>query len=310
MSERVIARLDDGALAKLVDLACDHLLDQPLHALVDAEWAAARIVEGMRSWSASEQNEAWLRAQIASLRARTPEGSLRTHLPNEITEPLERLVQRPYVPDRAIIGRLLGHKTVEALVRELLVGTLHSFAQRLKPSVPRSSRLRSLKRVGDGVLGGLGQVLEGQAESRVRDFVDTVMAQVMAQIADHICNPGHADAFGRFRHHLIAQLLDTDLADLDRELEKLDPDDLVHTTAAAVRALAHREGLQAEIVEICQSVLDESGDTPLRAHLDEAGIADAWHTEARSRITQSAAAFVQTDAFRAWLDGVLDPSEG
>ena len=305
MTETVLARLEDGAIQRLVDLTSDHILDQPLCILVDVPWLAERITEGLAAWSQSDQTEIWIRDRVAELREKRPEGRLGDHIPTEVSDPLKALVERPYVPDRAIIGRLLGHRAVESLVRELLIGTLQSFAQRLKPSVPSSSRLRGLKRVGDGVLGGLGSVLEGQAESRVRDFVDTVMSQVMNQIADYICNPNNADAFGRFRGHLLAQALQTPLSDLDRELDKLEPDDLVKTGTAIARALSAREGLQDEIVQVIQAVVDEAGPTTLRAHLAEAGVKDEWHTEVRSKLTLSAQAFIATDEFKEWLGEVL-----
>ena len=305
MTDQVLQRLHDGALAELVDLASDHILDQPVHALVDVDWVSARIVQGLETWSQSDQTEAWFRDRIEQLREHTPDGQLGEHIPSDVSEPILDLIERPFVPDRAIIGRLLGHRAVESLVREMLIGTLQSFAQRLKPSVPGGSRLRSLKRVGDGVLGGLGQVLEGQAESRVRDFVDTVMAQVMGQIADYICNPSNAEAFGRFRGHLIRQVLETPMADIDKEIDKLNPDDLVKTATAITRSLTARDDLQDEVRAIIQSLIDEAGDAPLRAHLADAGVAEDWHTEVRQVITMSAAGFIQTDAFRGWLEGLL-----
>jgi hypothetical protein len=305
VTDKVLQRLEAGALSDLVDLASDHVLDQPLHSLVDADWLSERIVDGMETWARSDQTEAWIRDRMSDLRERTPEGSLRDQIPTEVSSPLTDMVQRPFVPDRAIIGRLLGHRAVESLVRELLVGTLQSFAQRLKPSVPSGSRLRKLKRVGDGVLGGLGQVLEGQAEARVREFVDAAMSQVMNQIADHVCNPNNADAFGRFRGHLLEQVLDTPMVELDRELEKLDPDDLVATGTAIARSLVARDGLKDEIKSIIEALLTEAGDAPLRDHLADAGVADEWHTEVRVKLTQSAVSFTQTEGFRQWLHGVV-----
>ncbi len=305
MNERVLQRLESGALSELIDLASDHVLDQPLHALVDVDWLSARIVQGMEAWSRSDQTEIWIRDRAAAIRERRPEGRLGDHIPTEVSGPLLELVQRPFVPDRAIIGRLLSHSAVESLMRELLVGTLQSFAQRLKPNLRGARRLRTLKRVGDGVLGGIGQVLEGQAETRVRDFVDTVMAQVMSQIADHICNPTNAEPFGRFRTHLMEQILDTPMAELDRELDKLDPDDLVATGTAIARALVERGGLQAEIRAIIEAVVEEAGDKPLRQHLTEAGVAEEWHTEVRSQLGRGAADFIRTEGFGRWLEALL-----
>jgi hypothetical protein len=308
VTESVLERLHSGALAELVDLGSDYVLDQPVNRLVDVAWLAEHTVHSLDAWSHSEQAEDWISDQVRALQARTPQGTLGEHIPTEVSDPLLQLVQRPFVPDRAIIGRLLSHKAVESLVRELLVGALQSFAHKLKPNMPSSSRLRSLKRMGDGVLGGLGSVLEGQAENRVRDFVDATMAQVMGQIADYICNPANSEAFGRFRGHLLNQLFQTPLVDLDRELDKLDPEVLVKTVTASARALAGREGLQAQLEQLIQSAVDGAGQTTLREHLVQAGVADEWHTEVRSKLSQSAEGFVQTEAFGGWLDRLLEPS--
>ena len=71
----------------------------------------------------------------------------------------------------------------------------------------------SLKRVSEGMLGGLGAEIERQAEQKAKDFVDTILSSVVAQAADDLCDPDKAEDYGRFRAHLLDQLLDTPLAE-------------------------------------------------------------------------------------------------
>jgi hypothetical protein len=306
-AEQVLTRLEDGGLASLVKLAVDHVLDQPVHALIDAEWLAGQVVSALETASKSDQTEQWFRDRIADIRSDPPPGKLRDHVPTEVAGPIREMVVRPFVPDREIIGRMLGHKAVEALVRELLIGAIQSFAKRFRPSVPGATLgLKSLKRMGKGVLGGVGQEIEKHAEGRVRDFVDGMLNQVLAQIADRLCNPRNVEVYGRFRGHLMDQILDTPMRDLDRELGKLDPDALVETGTAIARSLAQREGLREEVRALVQSALDSMGDTTIGAHLGEAGMTEEWRAEIDPQIVAQSVGFVRAEPFRAWLTALLD----
>ncbi len=309
LSADVLARLEDGALDDLVGHVLDHLMNQPVHALVEADWLAGQIVTSLDAASESDQTEAWIRDRIAELRANPTTGSLRDHIPAEVTEPVREMVERPFVPDRAILGRLMGHKAVEALIRDLLVGAIQSFLQRVRPSVPGAGLgrgLKSLNKVRKGVLGGIGQELEKQAEGRVREFVDSMLSQMLGQVADNLCNPRDAEVYGRFRGHLMDQILDTPMQDLDREIGKMDPNSLVATGTAIAQALAQRKGLRDEITNLVQIGLDTMGDRTIGEHLAQAGIAEDWRKDVEPQLVQRCLDFVRTDPFTDWLGALLD----
>jgi hypothetical protein len=310
-TDTLIARLNDGATASLVTLSVDHVMTQPVNALIEADWLAGQIVTAIAAASESDQTERWIRERIAELRANPPPGSLRDQLPTEVIGPVRDMVVRPFVPDRVIIGRMLGHRAVETLVRDLLVGAIQSFSQRFRPNLPSGIPgaglgLRSLKKVRKSVLGGIGQELEKQAESRVREFVDSVLAQVLAQVADRICDAKDAEIYGRFRGHLMDQILDTPMVDLDHELGKVDPDALVQTGVAIANSLAKRANLRDEVRDMVQAGLEAMGDKTIGAHLKEAGITDEWRAEIEPQMVNRCAEIVQTTAFHDWLTDVLE----
>jgi len=309
MSEIVRARLLDGATDELVKLAFDHILSLPFKTLVNPRSLAQQFSATLNQVAHSEQTETWLRDHIDQLRAQIPEGTLRDHIPDGVIKPIKQAISKPVTPDRDMVGRLIEHGAVESLLRELLVGALQGFASRLKPSVPGSeratSRLKSLKRVSEGMLGGLGAEIERQAEQKAKDFVDSILASVVAQAADDLCDPKKADSYGRFRSHIFDQLLETPLADLNQELNKLDPDTWVTTSAAMAQSLAKRDNIHQEIEDIINYSMTTLGEKTAAEVLDEAGIDDTWRAEAEKQCTVLANDFIATEAFGTWLNTLL-----
>jgi len=309
MIEVIRERLQGEAMDTLIPLAIDHMLALPVHELLDAPSLARTTAATLRQAAHSDQTEAWLRERIVALQANVPEGAIEDYVPDAVVQPIRDIVVRPITPNRAMVGRLIEHGAVENLLRELLVNALQGFARRLRPSVPGSdraaSRLRSLKRVGEGMLGGLGAEIERQAEQKAKDFVDSILSSVIAQAADDLCDPNKAESYGRFRGHLLDQLMNTPFSDLNREFNKLDPDTLVTTAAATARAMSERAGLEGEIEALITVAIKDIGDKTAGQILVEAGMADSWRAEVEVRAAALARSFTATDAFGTWLEQLL-----
>jgi len=309
MSAKVIEKLENGAVDTLVSLVVDHLLAQPIAQLVEPQLVAQQTVLTLKESLRTDNTENWIREQIGLLRERAPQGTPREHLPAEIVDPIHTMVSRPVTLNRAMVGRVIEHGAVEDLLRELLVNALQGFAKRLRPSGPSagktSSRLRSLKKVSEGMLGSLGAEIERQAEQKAKDFVDGILASVVAQAADELCNPSKAETYGRFRGHILDQLLDTPLVDLMAELDKVDPEALVGTTTAMLRALSERESLEEEIAAITKTGLESMGQKSASELLEEAGIADIWRKDVEAQVGQVARSFIATPGFEDWLSDLL-----
>ena len=311
MNNAVIDKLEDGAIEPLVSLLVSHLLAQPIAQLVDPQIMAQHTVLTLKEILRTNDTEDWVREQINTLRVRVPHGTAREHLPEEIVEPLQSVVSRPVSLNRDMVGRVIEHGAVEDLLRELLVSALQGFAQRLKPAMPTTgkagSRLRSLKKVGEGMLGGLGAEIERQAEQKAKEFVDGILSSVVTQAADELCNPAKAETYGRFRGHILDQLLDTPLQELATEVDKIDPDALVGTTAATLRAISERESLEQEIAGVLKGALESIHQMSAEELLTEAGIADTWRTEVEAQVSQLARTFIATPEFQDWLSDLLKP---
>ena len=309
MSETIRKRLLDDAVDELTHLAFEHILTRPVSTLVNTRSLAQQTSATLKQVAHSEQTEAWLRDHIQTLQSHVPDGNLGDRIPADVVNPIKAAIAKPITPDRQMVGRLVEHGAVESLLRELLVGALQGFAKRLKPAVPggdrTSSRLRSLKRVSEGMLGGIGAELERQAEQRAKDFVDSILASVVAQAADDLCDPEKAESYGRFRAHLLDQFLETPLSELSREVHKLDPDAWVSTAAAMAKALADRDDIDAEIEGIIAFAMSTFGDKTAAEVLDEAGIDDTWRHEAEKQCSTLARDFIQTNAFGSWLENLL-----
>jgi len=309
MKDTVVKRLEGEAMDQLVHLAIDHLLDTPIAQLVEPSFIAKQTVVVLHQSANSPQTEEWIRNQVNLVRQRIPSGTLQESIPQELIVPVRTLVSRPVAPDKQLVSRLLEHRAVEELLRELLVGALQGFAKRIKPNIPSgsSNRLKSLKRVREGVLGGIGQEIERQAEQRVKDFVDGILSSVIAQTVDDLCDPAKGDTYGRFRVHLLDQILDTPIQELQREIDKFDPEELVSTALAITKAVAERENLEEEIANIIELGLAEFEDKTAGMLLDEAGIMDTWRAETETQVAETARAFVQTPGFHQWLSELLTP---
>jgi hypothetical protein len=309
MSQKIQSRLLDGAIDDLTHLAFDHLLSQPFNTLFNADSIAHQITAAFKQISNSQKTEDWLRCHVQALQEQRPSGSLRDHVPADVVDPIKSAIQKPITPNRMMVGRLVEHGAVESLLRELLVSALQGFAGRLKPSMPgaerTSSRLRSLKRVSEGMLGGLGAEIERQAEQKAKDFVDSILASVITQAADDLCDPKKAESYGRFRAHIFEQLLDTPLDELNKEIQKLDPETWVSTSSAMAKALSERPNMESEIKEIIEFVLSNIGEKTAAEVLDEAGIEDSWRQQAEMQCSTVARGFVKSDAFGTWLEQLL-----
>lgn len=304
MDERTLARLKNGGIDAFVDLLLNDLLDRPVVELVDPDWLAARLAEATRSAAADPQVESWFRDRVTDARRRVPQG--RPQVPPEILDPLRALLARPYVPDRALVGRLLDHEAVRLLLRSLFQDLLIGFVKKLKAPLPAAARsplnLGGLKRFGEGVLGAVGHELEAQVDGKAREFMDAGIGRLVDQLADHLCDPQRTRDFGDWRAHGVDVLLGTDMKVLAGEVEKLDPESLVATGAALVRGIANRPELPTELAAIIRAATEATEGRTARSLLG--GLEQHGIDAVRDVLVQRGRAVVETRAFAAWWDTI------
>lgn len=311
-TDLVLARIRDGGLVRLARLAVEHVLTQPVSALLDPAWTADLALAALDAAAHNPAAEAQLLARAKEARARVPNIRLQGRLPAEAMDPLREALARPYVPDRVLVRRLLRHEAAERLLKDILMGALQGFAKRLRSPAPNLGR--SLGRFKDafgdgmreGLLGGLSHELERQAEARVREFVDSALQTLMDEVALHLSDPAHAATYGAWRAFFLDTLLDTPLPDLAREVDKLDLEALVRTTVGVARSLSRRPESRDELRSAFEVALREAGGRTVRELLAEGGLPeDVWRGQIEEMLVRQAEGFVETAAFRGWLEEVL-----
>lgn len=301
MRPEVRARLVGGGVDRFVDLLIEDVLDRPVGELVDPAWLARQLAATARAAVDDPQVEGWLRARVQDLRVRVPAGP--PAVPAAIVDPLRDVLRRPYLPDRALVGRLLDHDTARLLLKQLFQDTLVGFAQKVRPALPAGRGplpFGRLGRLGENVLGGLSQELEAQLEARAREFMDAGVQRLVEKLGDELCDPRLVREMGEWRAHGLEVALTTELAVFAGEVEKLDPDALVDAGAAVVRAFARREELPGELEAVLRAAMEAAEGRSLRSLLG--GVEAHGVGLIRAVLVERARSLVATEAFAAWWD--------
>lgn len=310
----LVTRLQQGGLEDLARRWVAWSLDRPAHEVLDVERLSDLVVAALDAGAQSPRLETWLVERLRAARDAVPKGTARPHVPGELLPPLTDLLGQPLAPERALVRRLMRHAAVEELFRETLVGALHGFLARLRsagtfaPAPFQEAASRGFGRLkgvfGDareGILGGLSHEFERQAEAKIRDFVDLGIQSVLDEVAGHLSNPANAPRFAAWRVHMLDVLLDTELAALGRELDKLGPEPVIAATVGGLRALSHRPAFRDEVRAALSGARDALGDRTLRSLLDESGVGEAgWREPMEALLTEQLKAFVATPVFAEW----------
>lgn len=311
----VLERLrgEPARVEALVGLVMDDLLSRPVPELVDPAWLSARLVEGLRASATDARTEAWIRERIDAARAQLKGQTRRPReaVPEEIVGAARDLLRRPYIPEEDLIGRLLDHRAVGNLLREVLQTALLDFATRMRPPVPppklpSSRRLSKLVGVAQEVAGVVGQGVEKQLEGKVRAFVDGAIAGSVNRMVKHLCSPERAEELAEWRSDALDVLLDVPVDRWLLELDKLDPDGLVTDLAALLRAVANSDGLADQIEVALEAVVEESGDRSARDFLEGSGLEEGWRPHLEALAVERTRAVIATDAFESWLTALME----
>lgn len=315
MNPAVLARLEAGGSDRFVDLLLNDVLDRPVSEVVDPAWFSRQLVAAGRSAAADPRTERALRERLADVRKRVPSGPI--VLPAEVRDPLRRVLTKPYVPNRELLGKLLDHVAVRELLRHLFQDLLVAFAKKLRPPIPPTglsgafagkSPFGALGKLGGGVLGAMGEEFERQVEQKAREFMDHAVHRLVEKMADQLANPERGAEYGAFRTHVVDVLGATDAKVLAGELEKLDPDSLVSTAVAVARSYLERDETEGEVEKLVRAAVDEAGSRTARELLG--GSEEHALGFLRELLKQRARAVVATPAFAEWWGEMAGDSIG
>lgn len=309
-------RDDDRHLRALVHLLTEDALNRPVEELIDPDWLADRLVEGLRASSGDERTRAWVRERVTEARRRleTQQGTLASRIPLERVEPVKELLRRPYTPDPRVVRALLDHRAVRALIRDLLQQALTEYANKvqipkgavdvLRQSPLGRGRFAQLAEVAQSAARVVGSEVERQLEFKIREFVDGAITRGIEITVAHFCDPEHAEDIGDWRADSVDVLLALPVQTWRRELDKLDPERLVDDLAALLRAVVASESLRDQARAGLREAVRAGEGMSARAFLDGSGLEEGWRPHIEDLLTTRARAFVHTDAFEEWLQAL------
>ena len=331
-AQRALARLRDSEgllLKELARMVVDDATATPVRELAAPRWIASQILTGLEAATRGEHLREWVEERVKEGRERwkDEERPLRTWFPPEAEEPLRKLLARPWSPDEELTLQLIDQPAVRGLVREVLETSLTRFGhrvRRLDQSVLGGAAGKTARRAvrggrgflgnlasglgaaTEGIVGAVAEEVEAQVERRVKEHVATATSEALRQIAEHLCDPAHAEAYSGLRLSVLDFSLDMPISELFAEVDKLQPEEVIEVISGAIQALITSEDFLERTAERIQLVIDRAGDGTLGAWLDEVGLRDAWTDSTSDLVATRLMAVVQTDAFEVWWAGLFD----
>jgi hypothetical protein len=320
--ERLSNTGPESHLRRLSVLAVEALFDDTVDSIIDVKRLARRVHSAMASWVETQTSAVQLLhyAEFITNRWSGDETELVEALPPELTETIEKIVVRPYSPDRKLVLSLLNREPLRQLIRQLLLETILDFGRRA--SAPVAGIARGLgsfaKMTGDavknrggalgGILGAVSGEVERQLERRAVEFADEALADIIEKLADAIADPAKAHQSAQLRLALLEGVREITLRQVSREAINADlPGALKLVREGLAEWLAAPESLD-ELERLGNLLLGQLLARPVRDVLAEAGLLGATREAILELLDAQLSRLVGTTAFVKWLDELLAPT--
>ncbi len=324
--KNLLAKLrSDEAIADLARLVVDDLLARPPAEVVDARFTAELVQRSLRGWLASETAQQRLLATLEDVRTRlaSEERRLSDVVAPEVVDGARRLTARPYSPDRGTLLAILDREPVHRLVREILRETLVDFGKKLRAPVADNRVAKSLGGLGrfarskaaaktgsigalaGGLVGAVSEEVERQVERRAAEFADGAISGVLQRFADELCDPRRADDQAALRGAILDGILGLRGVDAAKELENLDPAELVGVLRSILSEWADREDFVDTVVSVVDGALAEVTAPTVGELLDDS-MRDVLGDLAVDLLKRRLGPLFASDAFADWFLALAD----
>ena len=312
--EQISQALKGEALQELISLGLDHLVQQPISTLIDPSFVVGQVVSTMTVMAEGEHSEQWFVEQLEALSL--PEGSPRKHTPNEVLDPLQKLILQPITIEKELTRKLLSHRAMENMFHAVISHAIKGFTEKLKSmtsSAPSQvsrgfGALRGLrdKAMQQTPLGSIASILETQAQKLIADHVEKTIYSTLTLAADHISAPENRLEQAQYRLHVMNHLLDADNSTYQRVVDDFGREQLVATGMSIVRALVQRDDLQSLLHNSVEQALSVIGEKSVLELMEESGLDHDWRSDTEAQLFRVGQGMVASEAFQSWLDRLLD----
>lgn len=309
-----------GFVERLVALAVDDTLDQPIGRLVDAELLAQQVVAALSGPGPARVVADHLEPGAALERARVTESgeTLAAWVPTSVAVEAAGRLERPSglpagwwegVVDPADVRDLLAGAladTIEDVLGRIGLGGAAGGGAGAGLLGTLARGARAVRDTGSGILGAaLGGSFQEGLRRQVRQLAAQSANALKERFRERARTPEGRATVGRIRDRALARLLELRVSDLHAAGD--DPG--VATLGRwATETLAHnlarpevRDAIRAQL----RAGLERVGERSARSLLDEAGLLPGLRDAVVRTGAERAAAFVATAGFREWLAGAL-----
>lgn len=315
-------KLDDAALAKLLDFSFDFLCTRRVSELVDADRVIAaidEIVTEPRAAAYHRRITVPMRERLVE-RAKASTVLIGAWLPEAAKDRIAELLGRPEPIPQKWIDDAVASEAVRDQIRDALRDSISNFIKNAGSSISGGGGgggsaggalmgafgigARAFGAAGKAVLGGFGDELQKQMQDRVKDFVDGAVGGVQDRIAKKLADPKTAEEIGRRRKKGFLKMLERTEAEAAKlfakgphaEIDALTPSVVVHNAKRAEL----REVIKSEVA----AVVAELSTQTIGELLDEVGAREILRTSAHAHVLPLMKAAVATPEFAAFWDAI------
>lgn len=323
-----LTRLREGdALERLAAMVVDQTTATPITEIASPRWIASQLAtalegatgEAARSWAAGRLD----REQGRWSDVDTP---LREKIPDEVEEPLRKLLAREWSPDEDLTFRILDQAAIRDVLRMVLTNGIVRFRKRISDVDSKLGGLgKRAARRGKGLLGGLQETVrssnlggmaqdlvgtlkdevEGSLDGKIGEFARGAAQDQVRAIARYLADPEHADAFATLRVSILDVVLDTPISELASEVDRMGPDEAMDVVFAAIGSAVAADDFVERTEQRIQALFEEAGDGTLGDWLTEIELLDVWRETTTELVAARLRAVVDTTEFEAWWGGLF-----
>lgn len=303
-ADRLLERLSgddpafrERALSTLIQFA----LDQPISTYLHIDETAQLIALAGTGPNTTRSIERHMRPGWERNLARCEEtqDTLGNSIPDDVRARIPRLILETKPPKSEWAKNAVDPKLLRDLLSPVLQEFLLGFARKLPipgkgggPAGPgedvsrsgfglrnrlkqsASKRAEKFVEAGKSVLGGLSAEVERQIQAAAKDFSASAEQDIRRALIDRIRSAEGRDLLRQIVEQAVAHVLDTPLAEMNKDAESLPWDDIWALVPPIAEHNRERDHVVAAIRDELRALLEVEGQRTARELLEESGLLD------------------------------------
>lgn len=301
---------NDSAAQALAGILVDFVLDQPTSTIVTPAHILADLDKALDERLTERNIHKHLRPFIDREieRAKGRGDTVGDWFTAEAKAELRALAARPINIPREKVTRWVKRDEVRRMVRSAVQDTLESFIDTVKPGGSGGGAVGAVgrrafgfaKKASGGVLGSIGNQIEGQLKRGVNSFLANNLDSILEKAVRTATSEETKQRISKEAVRTFDRAMKMKGEEVARYAEKLPWDDLLEALPGQLAHNLNREAIRDGIKAEVQAFLDADGDTPFREMFADEAAVTAWKAEAVEIVAPLLAQFWGSEAAAAW----------